>query len=484
MHFISKLRMALSAGGPKLLRDLISLFSGQGFSMVISFFAFAYVARQMSAEDYGLIEVAISIAAFGALVIECGVGTIGVRELARRPDQAAQIASQAVVARLIMAALVLPIAAIAAYYSAPDRAALILLMLFVISLIAAPFKQEWLLQGHDLMHQAAAAQPIRMLAFTLGVFLFVRAGSNPAIVGWIELVAVGLVTFYYFFAQYRWTVRYVGGWRIKDAFYFLKEGVAVGLSNILWAFMLYAPIYLLVSLTDATEAAWLGASNRIVISLLTLSFIYHFNLYPVITKLVKADVERWKRLISSSIRLVSWGGVALALPLALYSSQIAALVFGPKFSSAGPALAILVWALPLRMVSGHSRWSLIAAGQQKYLLQAEVVAAVTLLAVAILAIPSFGAAAAASSFVAAIAISFALTHYRVGVVVASLPSLLPAAIPFVLGMAILSVANVWALEPIERGVLAIVAYGVGLACFARTLYADLVRLAYAKEGNE
>ena len=203
MHFISKLRMALSAGGPKLLRDLISLFSGQGFSMVISFFAFAYVARQMSAEDYGLIEVAISIAAFGALVIECGVGTIGVRELAKRPHQAAQIASQAVVARLIMAALVLPIAAIAAYYSAPDRAALILLMLFVISLIAAPFKQEWLLQGHDLMHQAAAAQPIRMLGFTLGVFLFVRAGSNPAIVGWIELVAVGLVTFYYFFAQYR-----------------------------------------------------------------------------------------------------------------------------------------------------------------------------------------------------------------------------------------------------------------------------------------
>ena len=130
---INKLRRTFSQSGPKLFLDLISLFSGQGFSMVVSFLAFAYVARQLSAEDYGMVELAISIAAFGALVIECGAGTIGVRELAKRRQDAARIASQVVVARAMVMLVVLPLAALAAYIAAPNAQALWLLWLFVVA---------------------------------------------------------------------------------------------------------------------------------------------------------------------------------------------------------------------------------------------------------------------------------------------------------------------------------------------------------------
>ena len=43
----------------------------------------------------------------------------------------------------------------------------------------------------------------------------------------------------------------------------------------------------------------------IVISLMTLSFIYHFNLYPVVTRTVAGDVESWARVMRASARLVA-----------------------------------------------------------------------------------------------------------------------------------------------------------------------------------
>lgn len=478
---INKLRRTFSQSGPKLFLDLISLFSGQGFSMMVSFLAFAYVARQLSAEDYGMVELAISIAAFGALVIECGAGTIGVRELAKRRQDAARIASQVVVARAMVMLVVLPLAALAAYIAAPDAQALWLLWLFVISLLAAPFKQDWLLQGHDMMHQAALAQPVRMLAFTIGVFVFLRGADNAIVVGWIELAAVALVTTYYLFAQYRWTAPFVTGWRLREAIYYLKEGISVGLSNILWAFMLYAPIYLIASMGEATQAAWLGAANRIVISLLTLSFIYHFNLYPVMTRLVHDDKLRWERLVTSSIRLVSWGAVAIALVLSLFAADIAALVFGAKFAAAGPALTVLAWALPLRMISGHSRWSLIAAGGQKYLLQAEVAGVATLLAVAITFIPLWGAAGAAAGFVAAIIVSFSITQVHCARLVAPNRPLRAMWQPFALAAGLMTVGHFVEISFWAQAGSAALAYGGLLVWNFKGLYADLVRVAYAKE---
>ena len=69
--------------GPKLLRDLASLIGGQLFSMLIGFASFTYLARVLDPASYGAMEYAIGLTAFFTVVVECGLGPVGVRHLAR-----------------------------------------------------------------------------------------------------------------------------------------------------------------------------------------------------------------------------------------------------------------------------------------------------------------------------------------------------------------------------------------------------------------
>src|SRR5680860_198456 len=390
-----RLAHILSDEGPKLFRDLVSLISGQSVSMVIGFLAFAYLARVLDAAQYGAIELAISIAAFSAIVIECGAGTIGVRELARTPERAPDLATQVPMARLMLALVVIPVVVAAGYFADQGYEVTLLIWIYALSLLAVPLKQEWLLQGYEKITLAALAQPIRTAIFAGGVFLLVAPGGSILTVGLIELAAVVAVSVYYLTAQYVWTVPFRLGWPPRTAVFFLKEGFSVGLSNMLWAFMLYAPMFMLVSLSGGSGAAWLGAAMRIVISLMTLSFIYHFNLYPVITRTVQHDRGACGRIMKASVHLVAWGAITLAVVLTLLSAQIMGLVFGPNFRAAGPVLAVLAWAVPIRMLSGHARWSLIGCAHQKSLLWGEISGAIVLVSVGMLAVPVLGATGAA-----------------------------------------------------------------------------------------
>ncbi|WP_171208281.1 MULTISPECIES: oligosaccharide flippase family protein [unclassified Ruegeria] len=468
-----------SRSGPKFLRDLLSLAGGQALSMVVGFITFAYLARQLSPEDYGTIELAISIAAFAAIVIECGVGPIGVKALAVKPADAGVLASQIPVARFIMALFVIPAAFLLSLLANLTPTGQTLLWIYITSLIFAPLKQEWLFQGLEHMNLAALARPIRSLGFAAGVFLLVHPGTSIATVGWIECVTLLLVSVYYIAGQYYLGLPFRTGWPIRESLTFLKTGAAVGLSNMLWAFMLYAPMMLLSVLAEPEQSAWLGAAQRLVISLLVLSFIYHFNLYPAITRSLYNDLAGWERMMQSSIHVIAWGGIFVALSLTLFATPIMTLVFGEAFATAAPVLICLSWVFPLRLLSGHARWSLIAKSKQRLLLRAEIVGALALITVALICIPHLGAVGAALSFFAAVFASACVTQFAVNRQIGAMSLIRPSVIP---GLAALAALTVWfALGTgVQAGFAGLVVFVLCGLVRRKSLFSDLVRVAYAK----
>ena len=471
----------VSASGPKLLKDLVSLVFGQFAGMVLGFVAFSFLARRLTTEIYGTLELIVSISAFAAIVIECGVNMIAVREMAREDANPSRIATAVVAARGLIAVVVVPVFIVGILMMDLPESSTGLAILFAISLLLVPFKQEWILQSNERMRLAALGQPLRALVFAVLVIMLVGSGADLMFVGIAEIVAVTLLMSFYVAAQY-----WLGApfhWREASGrvLYYVREGLAIGLSNILWAFMLYAPMLILATLSDSTEAnAWLGASLRIVIAIVTASFLYHFNIYPVVTRTISADRERWRRLIRASIHIVAWGGFGLTLVFSVASTEIMATVFGERFAAAGPVFAILIWAFPLRFLSGHARWSLIADGQQRWLLVAEIAGASTLLATAFLVIPSMGAEGAALSLVVGIAVSGLVTQYRAESTLGrfgSASDVLPA---FLAALAMLGLCSQLPFEITGQALLAVVVYLAVLMLRFRQLKHDLLVLSYAK----
>ena len=135
-----------------------------------------------------------------------------------------------------------------------------------------------------------------------------------------------------------------------------------------------------------------------------------------------------------------------------------------------------VWVL-----TGHGRWSLIAAGKQKHLLRAELVGACTLVVSAAVAIPLLDAPGAALALFAAILASGCVTQIATRKHVGMLSLLRPVLHPIAAAAAAIILAPLVTDDPLLRGLLGGgIFFAVG-ASQLRAFFRNLHRVSYAKE---
>ncbi len=161
----------MTGRGSKLLRDFVTLSGGDLLSKMVGFLAFAYLARTLEPKSYGAVEFAIAISLFFAMIIDCGLGPIGVREVSRNGQRMASLAAQIPSARLLITLIAIPIMGFTSVLVTRSQDTHLLVLLFALALIAAPWKQQWLLQSQEMMGRVAAAQVLRTAIFTIGVVL-------------------------------------------------------------------------------------------------------------------------------------------------------------------------------------------------------------------------------------------------------------------------------------------------------------------------
>ena len=73
-------------------------------------------------------------------------------------------------------------------------------------------------------------------------------------------------------------------------------------------------------------------------------------------------------LLGSSMQLAVWAGTFVALVVTLLANDLLGLLFGTGYEPGSKLLALLIWMIPLSLISGHYRYALIAHNQQRLLL--------------------------------------------------------------------------------------------------------------------
>jgi O-antigen/teichoic acid export membrane protein len=467
-----------------MLWDLSSLALGQILSIALGFAGFAYLGRALSPETYGLVEYAVGLVSLAAIVVEGGTGAVGTLQVSRDPAHAPRIAGTVAGTRLLLALLVVPLVGLSSMAMHSDATVTTLTWCFALSLLAIPFKYDWLLQGLDRMGLVAPAQAVKSGAFAIGVILLVRADDDIITVGVLEAGAAMIGVVYFLIAQRVVSVPLSVDLRFSSVVALMKAGVSIGASNILWPFMVYAPVLLVTRLSGSTDAAWLGGAQRIVVALVAFGALYFFNLYPLIIRNLRDDLDRWRRLMGSSVRLIGWAGFGIAMATTVLSETIITTVFGPRFATAAPVLALCIWTFPLRLLSGHARFTLLAAERQNVLLLVELIAAGTIVVACLALIPEYGAAGAAAAGIIGNVAGWLLAHASAERYAGWLPG--PRQVARPLGAALLGVvaARLIGEVPIAGAAAALVTYSICLGVSAPDLIQDGIRLAYAKKTTE
>ena len=150
------------------------------------------------------------------------------------------------------------------------------------------------------------------------------------------------------------------------------EAWSIGLSNMVWAFHQYSPVMLTIAIAGAEATGLFGAAHRLVVSLPTFSYVYHFSLFPEMARRAGRSPEALGTLLRASFRLVAWLGCGFALLLSIGARPMMSGLYGESFAGAATALAVLAWILPITILGGHARWSLITLGFQRCVLVSQL----------------------------------------------------------------------------------------------------------------
>ncbi|MXO60742.1 oligosaccharide flippase family protein [Altererythrobacter salegens] len=396
----------------RFFQDFGLLTAGQLVSRVLGFLAFAWIARRLEPSDYGAVEYVVGLSIFFATLADGGLGVLGTRRAAHQPDELPLLAYQIPIARLLIVAVGLPVMALMATQALDTQAPAALIWLFAASVIAAPFRQQWLFQASERMSLAAWGDVVRMAVFAIAVWVLLLGRPDILRVAYAEVISVAAVTLYSVYMQHR----HVTPLRVSGSMAgfggLVREGLVIGSTNLVWALNQYLPLFVIGSQMGAVSLAWFAGASRIVVSLIQFSNLYHFNMYPSVAQARAKGGDALAALLKRSARVVGWGGLGGATALTVLDKPLVHAALGEKLLPAAPLLGVMAWMLPLALVSGHARWSLAAAGQQSSVLASQVSGVVVTFIALVLLPPLFGltgyAIASVTGFIAVWAVSHVL----------------------------------------------------------------------------
>ena len=379
----------------KAATDLVTLISGQLVSKIFGFAAFATLARLLTPAEYGAVETVVGMVAIGHMIIEFGSGILGIRRVAHDRAQVAEITAAVTSSRILVALIVAPLLVTAYAAMVGDRTPIGLIVLFGFSLFGAVFKLDWLFQGHDEMGPAALGITLKMLVFFGLILVWAPLSHNIMLVGWTEILSMALMGAYYVYTQRK---RY--GFKLdltqwRSGVTFLRLSAPLGLSSFANTVSQSLPVLFVQSLSSGEQAGEFGAAQRVITSLITFSWLYYQNLFPLLSRQIAQKPKEAQELVHSSDHFIAWAGAAAGVGLALGAQPLMRLGFGPALAQSALEFSILAWCLPVTLASGSARWLLIAQDRHKTQMVIQFIGAFVTLAATFLLAPHMGGVGAA-----------------------------------------------------------------------------------------
>lgn len=406
--------------------------------------AFAYLARVLTPAGYGIVEQALAITVFFVVAVESGTGLYGARIVAALPERVPQLVPQVMLLRALFG---LPafgvVLAVASRYHMDG---LSILAVNGIAVLLAPFLTQWVFQGLRQMPWVAAGVVARNLTFVALVLALVRPGSDIRLVAVAEVCGIAVLALVNaYFLRGRLGVRLDASGMFAGTRRLLGEVWVMGFSDLAWASVWYSPVLAAgwAGTGGAEQVAWVSAGVRIVLAVHTFVYLYLFNLLPNLALALSADLDRWRVLMTRSIAMSIWPACLIALGGTLVAPVLIPAIYGAAFDEAILPFQIAIWMIPATWFSGHFRFSLIAAGQQRWEFGVTAASALVTIGAGVFLSHHHGSSGAATSLVlggvTGVILGVAACRRHVGVVpvvAGAAPAILATALCLAIGSAV------------------------------------------------
>ena len=351
--------------------------------MAIKLASFAFsvlVVRRLGASVYGQYAGVLAFGATFAIFSDLGLSPYTVREAARLRDkpggkeQIDRLYSNVLWLRLLLAVITAVMGTAAAWVSGRPLVVVGAVALSTLGLLLYGVEgtSEAVLAGYERIDLASGAKVLNQV-----VFVVIGAAALFGGVGYYGLIVANIAGVLALTVAVWQAVRRVGAragrpnWHewwplIRAALPFGVIGFALGLSY------KYNTVLLSIFRGDQ-ETGYFNSATNLVFSAVLLSNVLNTALYPSMSRQAVTHPASLPRIYERALRYLLVISLPIAAGVWALSGQIVNFLFTQSYAPAAPALAIVIWVVPLMFATEFRGYVVIVAGQESRVARAVVV---------------------------------------------------------------------------------------------------------------
>jgi O-antigen/teichoic acid export membrane protein len=386
--------------------------------MLFRFAAIVYLARVLLVDGFGRLNFAVALVTYFMLLVNAGLNELGVREVARRPEEVDHYVGTITALRATLSLVAFCLLAVTSRLIGLSGADTVLVLIVGGMLFTYGFSVEWAFRGLERMGAVGRSRSINSLFYLIAVVTVIRGVGDILIVG-ACLVGGELIAVSYLYMQY-W--KQVGPIRLSfnlDKWKgLLYQSWSLGLAFAM-TMTIFQVDFVLLGLMKGQKAVGLySAAGRLITVFYTLSIIYVTAIFPQIAQRAKDTPEDLGRFLSQAARAVMVAALPAGLLATLLARPIIGALYGAPYLGAVLAFQVLVWSLVV-YVPGHLlSYSLVGQDRQKAYLGVLTLAATVNVVLNLLCIGPFGILGAAGARlvtqIVILAVAYALLSRALG----------------------------------------------------------------------
>lgn len=383
----------------RLLTNSAAYVGGDVFYRIINLITALLVVRSLGSEIYGYYSFIYVFLSFFDIFTAFGLNNILLREISQHPAEGPQWLGSALLFRLILIGISIPITAVLSFmlgYPSSVQWGILLgalqLFLGLRTIFETIFRAKLLMVYPALWNGVRA---ILNLGFVVAVVLF-----KPSLYFFIlAAILSGFVSMAGLAAASQKFTQYHIVWDSHRMRHLFKECLPLFVSSLLTQICLRADVFLLSALRGFQDVGFYQSAVRIVESMLIIPGSLMVSIYPLLAEWVEKDRQRFENLMMRTFQILLVIGLPVAVGGLFVSGSLMTLFFGNEFREAANALKIYLWLLPLGFIGSLFVNVLYAARKQMVDVWVTVFQIPVNLALNFALIPRYGASGAAMAAV-------------------------------------------------------------------------------------
>ncbi len=333
----------------RITKNVGVLFISQMFSYVFGFFTLAYSARYLGVDGFGTLSLAIAFTGIFSVVMDLGLNTLTIREVARDKSLQKEFVSNITLIKILLSIITFILIFVIANIIGYNQEILNVIYLIAIYTIFSTFSLLFyaIFQANEQMEYRSLGVILASFLLLSGVLLAIHYKFDIIQFSYIYAI-VGILTLAYSIFIFVWKFSLPKPHFNKTLWFnLIKESWPFAVTGISLTIYKWIDTLILSSIQGTDAVGLYSASFNLISVLLFIPIVFNHALFPLMSRYYNSSKELLNITFGKLLKIMLLIALPLGVGTVLIANKVIVFIYGDAFIGSIIALQILIWSTVL-----------------------------------------------------------------------------------------------------------------------------------------